>query len=82
MSHLTVVVPCFNEVETIAELLESVLEQPCVGQVVVVDDGSTDGSVERLKKLQHPKLEAVFSQRIRGKGQQSVKDLKSQSFLT
>jgi glycosyltransferase involved in cell wall biosynthesis len=68
MSHLTVVVPCFNEVETIAELLESVLEQPCVGQVVVVDDGSTDGSVERLKKLQHPKLEAVFFPKNKGKG--------------
>jgi glycosyltransferase involved in cell wall biosynthesis len=68
MSQLTVVVPCFNEVETIAELLESVLEQPCVGQVVVVDDGSTDGSVERLKTLQHSKLEAVFFPKNKGKG--------------
>ena len=68
MSQLTVVVPCFNEVETIAELLARVLEQPCVGQVVVVDDGSTDGSVERLKKLQHSKLEAVFFPKNKGKG--------------
>jgi glycosyltransferase involved in cell wall biosynthesis len=68
MSQLTVVVPCFNEAETIAELLESVLEQPCVGQVVVIDDGSTDGSVERIRKLQHPKLEAVFFPKNKGKG--------------
>jgi glycosyltransferase involved in cell wall biosynthesis len=68
MSQLTVVVPCFNEVETIAELLASVLEQPCVGQVIVVDDGSTDGSVERLKKLQHSNLEAVFFPKNKGKG--------------
>jgi len=68
MSQLTVVVPCFNEVETISELLESVLEQSCVGQVVVVDDGSTDGSVERLKALQHAKLEAVFFPKNKGKG--------------
>jgi glycosyltransferase involved in cell wall biosynthesis len=68
MSQLTVVVPCFNEVETIVELLESVLEQACVGQVVVVDDGSTDGSVERLKKLQHSKLEEVFFPKNKGKG--------------
>lgn len=60
MSQLTVVVPCFNEVETITQLLESVLEQPCVGQVVVVDDGSTDGSVDRLQNLQHPNLEVIF----------------------
>jgi hypothetical protein len=35
-----VVVPCFNVVETTTEQLESVLEQPHVGQVVVVHDGS------------------------------------------
>ena len=68
MSQLSVVVPCFNEVETIAGLLESVLEQPCVGQVVVIDDGSTDGSVERLRKLHHPKLETVFFPKNKGKG--------------
>jgi len=68
MTHLTVVVPCFNEVETIAKLLESVLEQPCVGQVVVVDDGSTDGSAQRLQELRHPNLEAVFFPDNKGKG--------------
>jgi glycosyltransferase involved in cell wall biosynthesis len=68
MTHLTVVVPCFNEFETIAELLESVLQQPCVGQVVVIDDGSTDGSVHKLEKLQHPNLEAVFFPDNKGKG--------------
>ena len=68
MSQLSVVVPCFNESETILELLESVISQPCVGQVVVIDDGSTDGSVERLRKLQHPKLEAVFFPKNKGKG--------------
>ena len=68
MSQLTVVVPCFNEVETIAELLQAVLEQPCVGQVVVIDDGSTDGSVDQLRKLLHPKLEAVFFPKNKGKG--------------
>jgi glycosyltransferase involved in cell wall biosynthesis len=68
MSQLTVVVPCYNEAETIDELLETVLGQSCVGQVVVVDDGSTDGSVDRLKMLQHPKLEAVFFPKNKGKG--------------
>lgn len=68
MTQLSVVVPCFNESETILELLESVISQPCVGQVVVIDDGSTDGSVERLRKLQHPKLEAVFFPKNKGKG--------------
>ena len=68
MSQLTVVVPCFNEAETITELLESVLGQPCVGQVVVVDDGSTDSSAERLKMLNHSNLEVVFFSKNKGKG--------------
>ena len=56
MNELSVVVPCFNEIDTIIELLEKVLGQPSVGQVVVVDDGSTDGSVARLQNFSHPKL--------------------------
>ena len=68
MRQLSVVVPCFNEVETIIKLLEKVIGQPCVGQVVVVDDGSTDGSVERLQNFSHPKLQAVFFPKNKGKG--------------
>ena len=56
MNELSVVVPCFNEIDTIIELLEKVLGQPSVGQVVVVDDGSTDGSVARLQNFSYPKL--------------------------
>lgn len=68
MNQLTVVVPCFNEVDTITELLETVLRQPCVGQVVVIDDGSTDGSVERIQKVQHHNLEMIFFPKNKGKG--------------
>ena len=68
MNQLTVVVPCFNEVDTITELLETVLMQPCVGQVVVIDDGSTDGSVERIQKVQHHNLEMIFFPKNKGKG--------------
>ncbi len=39
---LSVVVPCFNEEETIAALLHRVVQQPWTAEVIVVDDGSTD----------------------------------------
>jgi glycosyltransferase involved in cell wall biosynthesis len=42
---LSVVIPCFNEERTLRELLKSVLDSPWVGEAIVVDDGSTDGSV-------------------------------------
>ena len=39
---LGVIVPVFNEAETLAQVLDRVLLQPCVGQLVVVDDCSSD----------------------------------------
>jgi glycosyltransferase involved in cell wall biosynthesis len=68
MTQLSVVVPCFNETETILELLESVISQTCVGEVVVVDDGSTDGSKEKLQALHHEKVRVVIFPENRGKG--------------
>lgn len=45
---LTVIVPCYNEAATIGELLRRVVAAPFTKQIVVVDDGSTDGSSEIL----------------------------------
>jgi glycosyltransferase involved in cell wall biosynthesis len=47
---VSVVIPCYNEVRTLPELLRTVRAAPIAGkiQVVVVDDGSTDGSRELL----------------------------------
>ena len=45
---LTVIIPCFNEENTIREVLVKVLEQSQVGEVIVIDDCSTDSSVEKI----------------------------------
>lgn len=45
---LAVIVPVYNEERTVAELLRRLEVQPCVSQIVVVDDGSTDGTWEAL----------------------------------
>ena len=42
---LGVIVPAFNEVRSIEQVLRRVLHEPCVKQVVVVDDCSTDGTL-------------------------------------
>jgi glycosyltransferase involved in cell wall biosynthesis len=41
---LGVIVPAFNEAATIGHVLRRVLAQPCVQQVIMVDDASTDGT--------------------------------------
>jgi glycosyltransferase involved in cell wall biosynthesis len=48
---LAVVMPCFNERPTIEAIVGRVLASPFTAQLVIVDDGSTDGTRELLQKL-------------------------------
>jgi glycosyltransferase involved in cell wall biosynthesis len=59
---LCVVIPAYNEAETITEIVDRVLAVPVVSEVVVVDDGSTDATQEvlepfngRIRYLKHEK---------------------------
>ncbi len=65
---LSVVIPCFNEQNTVAEVIETVLANPWVAEVVVVDDGSTDKSREILAALDMPRLKVVLQPVNQGKG--------------
>jgi glycosyltransferase involved in cell wall biosynthesis len=47
-AFLSVMMPIFNEERTLETILAHVLEQPQVGEVIAVDDGSTDRSWEIL----------------------------------
>jgi glycosyltransferase involved in cell wall biosynthesis len=44
--NVSVIIPCFNAVDTLARALDSCVAQPEAAQIIVVDDGSTDGSRE------------------------------------
>ena len=66
---LSVVIPCFNEAATILDLLERVRSAPVASkQIIVVDDGSTDGTRELLQGLQADDLTVLLHERNRGKG--------------
>ncbi len=66
---LTVIVPVYNEVQTIDELLHRVLAAPYAKQVIVVDDGSSDGTAEVLKSWAgHSHVELLQHSDNRGKG--------------
>ncbi len=71
---LSVLVPVYNEEATVEALLERVLaaEAPVEKEIIVVDDGSTDGTGERLKGFLSTHGSApvrlIRHQRNRGKG--------------
>lgn len=65
---LSVVMPCYNEIDTIEEIVGRVLKSPFVRQLVIVDDGSTDGTREFLETLYDDRITVVFQPENRGKG--------------
>jgi glycosyltransferase involved in cell wall biosynthesis len=66
---LTVVVPVYNEVQTIDELLRRVLAASYSKEVIVVDDGSTDGTAKALEAwADRPGVRLLVHTTNQGKG--------------
>jgi glycosyltransferase involved in cell wall biosynthesis len=67
--RLSVVVPVYNERATIAEIIRRVRAVPIPKEIIVVDDGSTDGTRELLATIDRgDDLQIVLHERNRGKG--------------
>src|SRR5579875_3269827 len=66
--EISVVIPVFNEVATIGQVIERVLKTGFDAEVIIVDDASTDGTREYLKQLEHPRVNCFFHSVNRGKG--------------
>ena len=67
-AKLSLVMPAFNEAQTISETVNKVVSLDFVNQLVIVDDGSTDGTRQILNKLNHEKIKVVFHEVNQGKG--------------
>ncbi len=66
---LTVIIPVFNEINTISILLKKVLSEKTPKQVIVVDDCSTDGTKKILNKKFKNKIDKlIFHKKNKGKG--------------
>ena len=64
---LSVIVPVFNEEKTVGKMLAKLVRVLEVSEIIVVDDGSTDNSINEIKKNANKKIH-VFSKTNGGKG--------------
>ncbi len=65
---LTIVIPVYNERQTLPRVLEAVKKLPVEKQIIVVDNFSTDGTREFLESLDDPEIEVILNPRNLGKG--------------
>lgn len=67
---LSIIIPCFNEINSIREILNKVLQQKLYNkEIIVIDDFSTDGTRELLKSELNNKINnLILNEKNYGKG--------------
>ena len=66
---LSVIIPIYNEVESIREIVNRVQETKLAWEIVLVDDGSIDGTRDLLKEMDgKDKVRVVLHEKNQGKG--------------
>ena len=65
---LSIVMPCFNEKATILEIISSVLDSPYAGELIIVDDGSTDNTRDLLATITDQRVQVILQPKNQGKG--------------
>lgn len=72
MKKLSIVIPVYNEAKTIAAIINKIVAVDVFGlekEIIIIDDCSTDGSMEILEKIRQEKQLVVFHQPVnKGKG--------------
>ena len=76
--NLSVVIPVYNEVHNIAEIIKRVQAQKLANEIIIVDDGSSDGTRDILKVLDgKKKVRVILHERNQGKGAAVVTGIKA-----
>ena len=68
MPLLSVIIPAFNEAKTIKQILEKIESVNIDKELIVVDDGSTDGTDKILREIKYYNLKVIHHTSNRGKG--------------
>ncbi|MGC8976139.1 MAG: glycosyltransferase family 2 protein [Candidatus Ratteibacteria bacterium] len=65
---LSVIIPVYNEKNTILKILEKVKKVLLEKEIIIVDDGSNDGTKEILKGINEKNIKIIFKEKNEGKG--------------
>jgi glycosyltransferase involved in cell wall biosynthesis len=65
---LSIVIPVYNEVDTIEKVIERVMDTPHSKELIIVDDCSTDGTRELLGKIKTDGINIYYHDKNQGKG--------------
>ena len=66
---LSVIVPCFNEINTIEKVINNIQNSPVESkEIIIVDDFSSDGSRQFLSNINSKNIKTIFHHKNLGKG--------------
>lgn len=68
MPLLSVIVPVYNEAKTIKQILEKINQVNIDKEIIVIDDGSSDGTDKILRDIRYNNLKLIHHSSNRGKG--------------
>jgi glycosyltransferase involved in cell wall biosynthesis len=65
---LSVIIPVFNEQDTVQEIMHRVQSEPTEKEIIIVNDASTDGTAEVLERIRDGNVTVVHHEKNQGKG--------------
>jgi dolichol-phosphate mannosyltransferase len=66
---LSVIIPCYNEKKTIKKIIDKIFQQKINLEIILVDDGSNDGTVNVIKNYKkNSRIKKIFHLKNKGKG--------------
>ena len=74
---LSIIIPCYNEINTIGEVIKRVKNAPIKSkQIIIIDDYSRDGTRDFLNSINDESIKVIFNNRNQGKGAAISKGIK------